>query len=67
MAKKEFDVEFTFVSTKADGDDFTRVVTVKADDAKSAADSAWYNRHSHFGALGTENAIDCRVVERELT
>lgn len=62
MAKKTFIVQFEFTSSKADGDNYTRTVEVKAKTAKDAEDTAWFQRVSIFGAKGNDNAIDCRTI-----
>jgi hypothetical protein len=59
---KEFTVRFYFVSQKANGDDFTRDIKVKAANSKSAENIAWLSRVKYFGALGNDNCVDCRVV-----
>lgn len=59
---QEFTVRFTFVSTKADGDPYTRDVKVRAHNPAEAENIAWRDRVSHFGARGNDNAIDCKVV-----
>ncbi len=61
MATQTFAVEFTFVSTRADGPVTTRIAHTKAKTAKEAENIAWMQRGSLFGAFGTDNAIDCVV------
>lgn len=63
---KEFTVQFIFSSTRADGDGYTMNVTVKAKDATSAANMAWFERVHHFGARA-DNALDCRTIETKET
>lgn len=57
-----FTVEFTFVSAKANGPDQKRTMIVRAHNAAQAENMAWGNRFSQWGAFGTENAIDCRII-----
>lgn len=63
MAQREFKVRFEFVSVKAEGDLQIRHMTVRADTAQAAENTAWMQRGSYWGAFGTDNALDCKVVD----
>jgi hypothetical protein len=62
MAQQVFTVEFDFVSIRANGPDQKRTMTVRAPNAVQAANIAWSSRGTQWGEFGTDNAIDCRVI-----
>ena len=62
MARQKFTVEFDFVPTMAHGPLQHRMMEVKASTAKDAENIAWMQRGSYWGAFGTDNAVDCRVI-----
>ena len=57
-----FMVEFEFTSSKADGDNYTRRIPVKAKTARDAENAARIAGWDAFGARFTENCVDWRVV-----
>lgn len=63
MAKREYIVEFDFTSSKADGNNYTRRLTVKADSVSEAETIARLSAFSAFGAAFTDNCVDWRAVQ----
>lgn len=63
MARREFKIEYDFTSTKADGDDYSRSIIVKADSARAALAVARIEGFKHFGARFNDNCFDWRIKE----
>lgn len=61
MAKREFKVEFEFVSSKADGNNYSRTLNIKAENEKSALNIARLEGFSAFGARFTDNCVDWKI------
>lgn len=62
MAKREFTIEYDFVSTRADGDNYTLRIAVKASSVHGAMSIAKIEGFSHFGARFNDNCVDWRVI-----
>lgn len=64
MARREFTIEYEFCSTRADGDNYTREVTVSANDEQAALRVARIVGFEWFGARFNDNCIDWRIKRR---
>jgi hypothetical protein len=62
MAKREIQVKFFFTSSKANGDDFIRTITIKAENETSALNMAKIEGFKIFGNLFTENCYDWKIA-----
>lgn len=62
MAKRDFIIEFTFTSTKADGESYTRTALARAYTPSGALAIARIVGFQEFGARFTDNCIDWRVI-----
>ena len=60
----EFTIQFDFVSPRADGAVQHRLMVIRASSAEAAENIAWMRRGTAWGAFGTDNALDCRAIER---
>lgn len=64
MAKHEITIEYEFTSVHADGDNYTRTATIRAENESAALKIAHIVGFSEFGARFNDNCIDWRVAAR---
>ena len=62
MHTRKFTIQFEFSSSSAYGAPHYRKMIVRAANAREAENIAWMQRGSVWGAMGTDNALDCCVV-----
>lgn len=62
MAKREITIEYEFTSTRADGDNYTRRLSIKADNEQAALNIAHIVGFREFGARFNDNCVDWRIA-----
>ena len=62
MAKRDIRVEYEFVSSRADGDSYTHIITIRAHNEHAALAVAHIFGFNHFGAKFNDNCIDWRIA-----